>query len=786
MCSKKNICQFFFLLFCFSQVSAESRFTKIEKSKTVTLSGFVRDAVTGETLTGVVIYRKDKTNVAVTTNSYGYFSLSLSSGLYDFVIQYLGYKSKVIEVDLKDNTTTSIDMEAESISLTEVTITGEKNNHNVVSTNLMTKMNVKEIQNIPVIFGEKDILKTIQLLPGISPVGEGNAGFYVRGGGADQNLILLDEAPVYNPSHLLGFFSTFTSEAIKDITVYKGGFPAEFGGRLSSVVDIKMNEGNNKEFHVSGGIGLISSRLAVEGPILKHKGSFMITARRTYADLFLKLLSRKGADSTASKTSLYFYDLNLKANYEFSVKDHVYFSSYIGRDNFNLGSSLGLNWGNITATTRWNHIISNNIFSNTSLIFSRYSYNFSVAVGSTTMNVLSEIKDWNLKEDFHYYLNSNNLIKFGFNSIYHTFVPSKVDSSTLFRVKPMDNRYALENAFYISNDQTISKHLKATYGLRYSLFSSIGPGTIYTYNDVSEIVDSVSYPKGKIFNTFAGFEPRLLLNYIINDSSSIKTSYARTRQYIHLLSNTTSSTPFDLWVPSNVNILPEIADQYTLGYFRNFKNNMFETSVELYYKTLQNQIDYRNGANLILNNKVEAQLVFGKGLSYGAEFYVRKKYGKLTGWVSYTLSKTQRQFNDINAGNTFLAKQDRPSNIAIVGMYEIKPRLNFSATWIYYNGNAVTFPSGRYVVDGNVVPYYTSRNGYRMPDYHRLDIGLTWTNVKTKKVETSWNFSIYNVYARENAYAINFQVDPNDATKMQAVQLSLFRFVPSVTYNFKF
>jgi len=786
MLSKIHVCLFLFLLFCFQDISAESEFLKIEKSKTATLSGFVKDAKTGETLTGVVIYQSGKTNVSVTTNSYGYYSLSLPYDSYEIVFQFMGYKNKVIAVDLNANNTTNIDLEEQSISLTEVTITGDKNNHNVVSPEVMTKLNVKEIQNIPVLFGEKDILKTIQLLPGISPVGEGNAGFYMRGGGADQNLILLDEAPVYNPSHLLGFFSTFTSEAIKDITVYKGGFPAEFGGRLSSVVDIKMNEGNNKEFHVSGGIGLISSRLALEGPLLKHKGSFMITARRTYADLFLKLLPSKGADSTASKTTLYFYDLNLKANYEFSAKDHVYFSCYMGRDNFNLGSSLGLNWGNITATTRWNHIISNKLFSNTSLIFSRYSYNFDVAVGNKSMNVLSEIKDWNLKEDFHYYLNSNNLIKFGFNSIYHTFIPSKVDSSSLFKVKPMDNRYAWENAFYVSNEQTISKHLKANYGLRYSMFSSIGPGTIYSYDQVSDVIDSVSYPKGKIFNTFGGFEPRLLVNYIINDSSSVKASYARTRQYVHLLSNTTSSTPFDLWVPSNINIPPEIADQYTLGYFRNFKNNMYETSVELYYKTLQNQIDYRNGANLILNNKVEAQLIFGKGSSYGAEFYIRKKYGKLTGWVSYTLSKTQRQFDAINGGKTFLAKQDRPNNIAIVGMYEISPRLNFSATWVYYNGNAVTFPNGRYMVDGNVVPFYSGRNGYRMPDYHRLDIGLTWIKKKTEKFESSWNFSVYNAYARENAYAINFQVDPNDATKMQAVQLSLFRIVPSITYNFKF
>ena len=547
-----------------------------------------------------------------------------------------------------------------------------------------------------------------------------------------------------------------------------------------------MNEGNDKVYHVSGGIGLIASRLSIEGPIVKNKGSFMIAARRTYADLFLKLLPRHGVDSTASKSTLYFYDINIKANYQLSDKDRLYFSCYLGRDNFNLGGTLGLNWGNVTATARWNHIINDKIFSNTSLIFSSYSYNFNVAVGNETMTVISEIKDWNLKEDFHYYLNSNNTIKFGFNSIYHTFVPSKVDSTVFFHVRSVDNRYALENAIYISNEQSISKHLKATYGLRYSVFSSIGPGTIYTYNEESDIIDSATYRRGKIFNTYGGFEPRLLVNYIINDSSSIKASYARTRQYIHLLSNTTSSTPFDLWVPSNNNILPEIADQYTLGYFRNFSNNMYETSVEVYYKNLQNQIDYKNEANLILNSKVESQLVFGKGWGYGAEFLIRKKYGKLTGWISYTLSRAKRQFADINGGAPFLAKQDRPNNIAIVGMYELNPKITFSATWIYYSGNVVSFPSGRYYIDGNIVPYYTSRNGYRMPDYHRLDIGMTWIRKKTEKFESDWNFSIYNVYGRENAYAINFQPVPNDPTKMEAVQLSLFRFVPAITYNFKF
>jgi hypothetical protein len=779
----KKIC---LLMLIFSSVILQPGRSEHGTPKSATLSGFIRDAKTGETLTGAVIYPKENPTIGITSNSYGYFSLTLPVGKYTLIVQFLGYKAMTIEVDLEENTKMTFDMDEESIALKEVTVVGEKSDINVVRNELISKINVKEIQNIPVILGEKDVLKTIQLLPGVTPAGEGNSGFYVRGGGVDQNLILLDEAPVYNPSHLLGFFSTFNSDAIKDITLYKGGFPAEYGGRLSSVVDIKMNEGNNKEYHISGGIGLIASRLAIEGPIIKNKGSFMIAARRTYADLFLRLLSPHGIDSTASKSTLYFYDLNLKANYQFSEKDKLYFSCYLGRDNFNLGGSLGLDWGNVTATTRWNHIINDKLFSNTSLIFSRYSYRFNVAAGNLILKVISEIKDWNLKEDLHYYLNSNNTIKFGFNSIYHTFVPSKVDSSAFLQVRSMDNRYALENAVYFSNEQTISSHLKTTYGLRYSLFSSIGPGTVYTYDQAADVVDSTTYPKGKIFSTYGGLEPRLLVNYIINDSSSVKISYARTRQYIHLLSNTTSTTPFDLWIPTNINILPEIADQYTLGYFRNFSNNMFETSVEVYYKTLQNQIDYRNGADLILNNKVEAQLVFGKGWGYGAEFLIRKKYGKLTGWISYTLSKSKRQFPDINNGNIYLAKQDRPNNIAIVGMYEFNHRLTFSATWIFISGTVVTFPSGRYYVDGNIIPYYTERNGYRMPDYHRLDIGLTLQGKKTTRFESNWNFSIYNVYARSNAYAINFQQDPNDPTKMQAVQLSLFRFVPAITYNFKF
>ncbi len=767
-----------FLFFALAQYTSAGN----DKDKQVTISGFVKDATTGEMLIGASVYPMENPGKGITTNSYGYFSLSLLPGKYRMVFQYIGYQKKILQVDLTDNIKLNVELAEQATSLSEVVVSGERTNKNVVSNQVMTKLNIKEIQSIPVLFGEKDILKTIQLLPGIKSAGEGNSGFYVRGGGADQNLILLDEAPIYNVSHLLGFFSVFNSDAIKDVSVFTSGFPAEYGGRLSSVIDVKMNDGNDKTYHVSGGIGLIASRLAVEGPIVKNKGSFMISARRTYADQFLKL----SKDSTLNRNTLYFYDVNMKANYQLGSKDKVFLSFYLGKDVLMFNNAFGIDWGNTTATVRWNHLISEKMFSNTSFIYSKYGYNTRINAGSRHFRVQSDIQDFNLKEDVNYYLSPNNNIKFGINSIYHTFVPGKVDADSLFHIETIDKKYALENALYVSNERTFSPHLKMTAGLRYSLFSAIGPGTVFQYNAVTDVTDSTIYAKGKIYSTYGGFEPRIMANYIINDSSSIKASYTRTRQYLHLLSNSTSSTPMDLWVPSSVNIRPEIADQFSVGYFRNIHDNMFETSIELYYKFMQNQIDYMNGANLILNKRVETQLVFGKGWSYGVELLVRKKTGKLTGWIGYTLAKSERQFPDINNGNAYLAKQDRPNELSIVAVYKLNKKLTVSGTWIFYNGNAVTFPSGRYEVDGNIVPYYTDRNGYRMPNYHRLDLGLTWERKKTAKFESSWNFSVYNVYARNNAYAINFQQDPNDPTKMQAVQYSLFRFVPSATYNFKF
>jgi hypothetical protein len=627
-------------------------------------------------------------------------------------------------------------------------------------------------------------MKTIQLLPGIKSAGEGNTGFYVRGGTTDENLVLLDEAPVYNTSHLLGFFSIFNSDAIKDVTVIKGGIPAEYGGRLSSVVDIRMNDGNSKEYGVSGGIGLISSRLAVQGPIVKNKGSFIISGRRTYADLFLKLSN----DSNQRRTSLYFYDLNMKVHYDLGPKDHVYLSGYLGRDVFNFAKRFGINWGNATATMRWNHLFSNKLFLNSSLIFSDYNYIIGIEAPNRQIQISSGIRDFNLKEDFQYYLNSENTIKFGLNSIYHTFFPGslKAQNDTSLNSRILQGKTALENGLYLANEQKIGNSVVLNYGLRLSSFSILGPGTFYYYDSEGDIADSLVYKSHSIVKTYYGIEPRLSMTYILSQSNSIKASYTHIYQYLHLLSNTTSGNPTDLWLPSSQNNKPQYSDQWALGYFRNFANNNFESSVEVYYKTMQNLIDYKNGADIILNPNVESQLLYGKGLAYGAEFFLKKKEGKLTGWIGYTLSRTLRQFDQINDGKSYPAKQDRIHDVSLVGIYKISNTWTLAGTWVFYTGDAVTYPRGRYVIDGIETPYYTDRNGDRLPDYHRLDLSATNTKKKKGNRERSWNFSIYNAYARKNTYAINFRPDPNDPTKTQAVRLSLFSIIPSVTYNFKF
>ncbi len=750
-----------------------------------TISGTIYDKNSGEALIGATVILLGQPRSAVSSNAYGFYSLTAAPGSYTMIISFTGYATDTLKISLRQNLNVPVSMSIEKNELQSVVVSAHKKNENVTRALMsVDKLSVSEIKNIPVLFGEKDILKTIQLLPGIKSAGDGNTGFYVRGGAADQNLILLDEAIVYNPSHLLGFFSVFNSDAIKDVTVYKGGMPAEYGGRLSSVVDVKMNEGNNQRFSGNGGIGLISSRLTFEGPIVKDDVSFIVSARRTYADLFLKL----SKDTNINRNSLYFYDLNAKVNYKLNNRNRLYLSGYFGQDHLGFNNTIGINWGNTTATARWNHVFNSRLFSNTSFIYSNYNYVINDNENDNNINISSSIRDFSLKEDLQYYANNDNKINFGFNVIHHSFAPGVIDASesSSYNSLSLPRKYALESAVYISHEWSPIEKLNLNYGMRLTSFVIFGPGNFYTYDPDGNAIDTATYSGGQVVKSYLNPEPRFSASYLLNASSSLKFSYTRNVQNVHLLSNSTSNNPTDLWVPSSNNIKPEIADQGAIGYFKNFKDNQYEFSSEIYYKTMQNQIDYKNGAQLRANTSVESNLLFGKGCAYGLELFLKKKTGKLTGWIGYTLSCTELKIDGINNNNWYPAKQDITHDVSITGTYLLNKKWTFSANWIYYTGNAVTFPNGKYGVDGQIAFYYTQRNGYRMSAYHRLDLGATVIAKKTDKWESSWTFSIYNAYDRANPYSIQFQQDPNDASKTQAIQYSLFRIVPSITYNFKF
>ncbi|MEY4928258.1 MAG: hypothetical protein RI894_2696, partial [Bacteroidota bacterium] len=628
---------FFLCAICFANIGFAQNYT---------ISGTLKDAENGEDLIGATVSVKEQPSIGTTANTYGFYSLTLPKGNYTIVFQYIGYEPMEVPIVLDANQKMDKKLGNTGEKLAEVVIRAEAADRNVAKTEIgVTQLSPKDIETIPVIFGEKDILKTLQLTPGVKTAGEGNAGFYVRGGATDQNLILLDEAPVYNASHLLGFFSVFNSDALKNVTLYKGGIPAEFGGRASSVLDVQMREGNNQNYEAEGGIGLIASRITFQGPIVKDKGSFIVSGRRTYVDVFTKLAK----DDNIKNAILNFYDLNLKANYQVTKKDRVFLSGYFGRDAFGLGDQFGINWGNATGTVRWNHIFNEKLFSNTSFIYSDFDYAFNIGAGDNKITIKSGIKDINIKQDFSYYLTNKNSLKFGANFINHTFTPSKItvpdDSPFKAFIADIPNRYATEAGFYAQNDQKITTNFSMQYGLRYSLFNFIGEGTAYTFDEDGKTTEAKTYKTGEIIQTYGGWEPRLTANYRLNETSSIKASYNQCYQYLHLLSNSTTSSPTDLWVPSSNNVKPQIANQVSLGYFRNFANNQFEFSAEAYYKDLQNQIDYKNGAQLTFNATVESELNYGKGRTYGLELYLRKRTGKLTGWVGYTLSRSQRQFD---------------------------------------------------------------------------------------------------------------------------------------------
>lgn len=755
-------------------------FSNLLVAQDFTISGYMRDASSGEELLYASILVKEKGS-GTTTNLYGFYSITLPKGDYTLQYSYLGFQTMELQLSLIADVKQDVELQDGAMQLEEIVVKAEKENENITNTEVSTvSLNIKDAKLIPVLLGEQDILKTMQLLPGVSSNSEGSSGFFVRGGDADQNLILLDEAPIYNASHLLGFFSVFNSDALKDVKLYKGGMPAEYGGRVSSVMDVRMKNGNMKEWNFSGGIGVISSRLTVEGPIQKDKGSIIVSGRRTYADVVARPFLEDGFDDL----SLYFYDLNVKANYKIGEKDRVYFSGYSGRDVFGT-DDFGFDWGNTTGTLRWNHLFSDKLFSNTTAIYSDYDYGFKIQAGGNGINLSSGIYDYNLKQDYSWYANPKNTIKFGWQTIYHQLKPSvfSFDDGEVAAENEQEQK-ALEGGLYIANEQKVTDKLSLNYGLRLSTFSNIGDYTEKVYDEFDNILAETTYGSGDFYNTYLGLEPRVNAAYVLNESSSIKASYNRNYQYLHLLSNSTSGTPTDLWIASSPLVKPQIADQVALGYFRNFRKNTYEFSVEAYYKDLQNQVDFEDGGSAINNTEVESDLVFGKGRTYGLEVYLKKKKGDFTGWISYTLAKSERQFDAINEGDWFSARQDRTHDLSIVGMYQITPRFNVSGSFVYYTGDAVTFPTGKYFVDGTLVNLYGDRNSERMPDYHRLDIGATYILKDSDKFYSDLNLSFYNVYNRKNAYSITFDIDDTGGT--QATQLALFGIVPSLTWNFNF
>ena len=667
-----------------------------------TISGIIQDAETGEDLPGASVSLQSQSKLGASTNTYGFYSLELTKGNYTVLYSYIGYKTNSVELNLIANKVINVELEPLAAELAEVEITAEREDKNVRANEMtVASVSMKEIESIPVLFGEKDIFKTLQLMPGVKAAGEGSSGFYVRGGSSDQNLILLDEAPVYNASHMLGFFSIFNSDALRDVKLYKGGMGAEFGGRLSSVLDIKMKEGNSKNLSVTAGIGLISSRLTIESPIIKDKGSFIVSGRRTYADIFT-VFSKEDAIKDAQ---LYFYDLNAKGNIRLGEKDRLFISGYFGRDNFGYDGRFGFNWGNITATTRWNHIYNPKLFSNTSIIYSRYSYQILAGPKDSGVEIGSHIVDFNLKHDYQFYKNEHSTWKFGLNVIHHTMNPGDLNSTNTdsFNSLNVEKRYALESALYLSNERKLSSQWSLNYGLRFSNFKQLGPGNVYTFNSLGDVILSEVYGQNEQVVNYNGWEPRANATWLINPTSSLKAFYSYAKQYMHLLSNSSSESPTDIWLPSSNNIKPSSSSQFGIGYYRNFDQNTYEFSIEAYYKDMLDLIDYKIDAQVTLNPLVEGDLVFGYGRAYGAELFFKKRKGRLTGWVGYTLSKTERRFEEINENTWYPSKQDRTHDLSIVAMFQLNDRIQFSATWVYYTGNAVTFPERIYSISGQDV-----------------------------------------------------------------------------------
>jgi len=741
-------------------------------------------------------------NTGVVTNEYGFYSLKVPEGTYDLVISYLGFQTITERITISSQTNLNFKLKESSEFLDEIVISQRSDGLNIKKPEMsLNKLSINTIQKMPVIFGEVDVIKSLLMLPGVSNAGEGSSGFNVRGGAVDQNLILLDEATIYNSSHLFGFFSVFNPDAIKDLKLYKGGIPAKYGGRVSSVLDIYQRDGNSREFKMQGGIGAISSRLLAEGPIVKDKGSFLIAGRSSYAHLFLKF--------TDNENSAYFYDLNTKLSYRLDDKNKLLFSGYFGRDVFSLSRNFKNTYGNTVLNLRWNHIFSDNIFSNLSVIYSDYYYG--LTLGFVGFNWDSGIKNLNLKYDFDHYLNDTFQLKYGLQNTYYDFNPGEIepiDETSGINYFKLNNKYALESAVYFSAEHNISEKLSAEYGLRYSGFYRIGRDELSIYENDSPVVynedrdiyeeaepiGTQTYESGKIISSFGNFEPRFSIAYSFNDNQSIKASYNRMAQYLHLISNTSSPTPLDVWTPSGPFIDPQILDQYAFGYFRNFQDGIYSLETETFYKKIKNRIDYVNGANLIANNNIERVILNGKSRAYGLEVLFRKNEGRFTGWLAYTLSRAEQKTpgrtpveTGINGGDWYKSNYDKTHDVSITASYEASKKWEFNANFSFQTGLPSTFPTAQYSYENITVPVYAPRNSNRLPAYHRLDLSANYNpKISSEKdFRSSWSFGIYNVYNRKNAYSLTFR-ENSDTGVNEAVRLSLFGIIPSVTYNFSF
>ncbi len=791
MSLKSKVILILFLL-TFSINFAQNRYT---------LSGTIIDSATNETLIGVSISVKEA-NINTMTNEYGFYSISVPEGTYTIEASYLGYTLFSEKVSVNGNLRKNIAMQSSETMIETIEITGSSKAVNIRKAEMsVNKLSVEEIKKMPVVLGEVDILKSILTLPGVTNAGEGASGFNVRGGAADQNLILLDEATMYSSSHLFGFFSVFNSDAIKDMKLYKGGIPSRFGGRVSSVLDIYQKEGNSKEFHGTGGIGAISSRLMLEGPIIKDKVSFLVAGRSSYAHLFLKL--------TDNENSAYFYDLNTKINYKINENNNLYLSGYFGRDVFDIQNALKNSFGNSLLNLRWNHIFSDNLFTNMSVIYSDYYYG--LTLDFIGLNWDSGVKNYNFKYDFKHYLSNSLQLNYGTNLIYYDFNPGKLSPSSAnsaINPRQLEKKYAFEPSFYFDAEQKVTNNISVNYGLRYSMFYRLGNQNLNVYADDTPVVfnqelqiyekatpiGTKHYGSGKIIADFNNFEPRLAVAYTLNDDQSVKASYNRMAQYIHLISNTTAATPLDVWAPSGKFIKPQLLDQYALGYFRNFKDKEYSLETEVFYKEVQNRIDYIDGADLIGNDAIEQVILNGRSRAYGLEILLRKNTGKLTGFVAYTLSRSEQQTpgrnefeTGINNGKWYKTPYDRVHDLSITTSYELTPKWSFGAIFVLQSGRPVTYPNGFYEYQGIHIPSYSLRNENRLPVYHHLDISATYIPKPEKKKgwQSEWVFSIYNVYNRQNAASISFRQN-EDSGRNEAVRLSIFGMIPSVTYNFKF